>query len=1106
MAALIQGLSPSGVPAPVVETSPAHAQYQALFQKKLAEIPRWKDVLSLPKRMRPDMFAVHDKLQRMDPATGEVPADGYINAYRYIQEEWGIDNPTEQSGYALQWIERGPTQIGGRTRAFLWDPNDAQGKAAFAGGVGGGLWHTDDVTVTSPNWTNVSPIFSNVAVTCIAHDPSNPSVMYYGTGEGWFNADAIRGAGVWKSTDAGSTWDVLPSSTNGLFYYCQDILVDTDGTTYIATKSGLMRSTDGGLTFTKCLGIGTGLGLDWITDLETAGNGDIYATISGSGVYRSLGTLGTNQGTVGSWVRLSGLSLPAGYGRIELAVGKNNSNYLYAVTEVGNAASDIYRSTNGGTTWGITPGQPENGNDFSNGQAWYDLCLEVDPTDHLTVYTGAIDQYRSANGGNTWTQLTAAYGGSQPYIHPDQHNIIVNPLDPNKVVYTNDGGVFYSSQKGSNTAVRNNNYNVTQYYSIAIDPRPYSNVLIGGTQDNGCSMVDQVGIGAGIDLTGSDGGYVAINQAHPDTMWTTTQWATVYRSRNGGATFNYVGNPALNDQNTLFINPLEIDGANNNVLYQASTALWRHGNANAGGSGGWVQVTRDLNTNITAIGPAKNVANVVYFAAGGTIYRLANANTSNSTTNPPTVNPAGAAAGYINCILVNPADANHIIVTYSSFGLTRRVMECRNADQGSNAIWKNLTGNLPDIPCNWAAFEPDNANGILVGTDMGIYRCADITPASSSIYWSPENLGMGLPRVSMLKTKYLDKSIHAGTHGRGFFSTFSYNQLPSALFGVNNTVACGGLVQFTDSTANVPSSWAWDFGDGGTSTLQSPVHQYAASGTYTVSLTATNSNGTDSYSLPVTVTVLPSAVAVAGPDLDGCPGDSLQLSASGGVSYSWFPTAGLNNPLIANPIALVSGTRTYVVTVTDANGCSDTDTLVVTQLAAPNIWAGADQTITAPGGSVQLQGSGGVTYQWSPATGLSCTTCPNPVASPTATTVYTCTGTNANGCSKSDNVTVFVSIVGINDPDAIKAGFLSVAPNPATDQTRIQFQTVETGPLSLDLLDVNGRTVARLLTGDRVAGVHALTWQRGQEFASGVYFLRLQSGGKSYHQRLVLAH
>ena len=1081
-----------------------HLAYIQRFNERLASMPGDKDVKSMNKRNRPDMFHEHDKLQRMDPRTGQVPADGYIKAYRYMQETWDLDNPTDQSGYALQWEERGPGGIGGRTRAILWDPNDPTHKAFFAGGVGGGLWHTPDVTVTAPVWTNVSPLFANVAVTCIAHDPSTPTTLYYGTGEGWFNADAIRGAGVWKSTDAGSTWDFLPATDNGQFYYCQDIVVTSTGIVYVATKSGLWRSTDGGQTFVKGLGVGTGLGTDFITDLEIAGNGDLYATISGSGVYRSLATQGAAQGTVGSWTRFNNLGLPAGYGRIELAVGQTNSDYLYAVTEVNNGASSIYRSTNGGTSWSTTPGQPENGNDFSNGQAWYDLTLELDPNNHLMLFTGAIDQYRSSNGGSSWTQLTAAYGGSQPYMHPDQHGIAVNPFDGTKVIYANDGGIYYSTQRGNNPNPRNDTYNITQFYSLAINPRANSNILIGGTQDNGSIMVDQAGIGMGEDLTGADGGYCAINQVNPDTMYTTTQWATVYRSQNGGNTFTWISNPNLDDQNTLFINPLEIDPANNHVLYQASTSLWRHANASGGGGNSWQRVTTNLNSNITAIAPATTPANLVYFAAGGVVYRLPNANTANSSTTPATVNPAGAASGYLNCILVNPTNGNHIIVTYSSFGITRRVLECRNADQGANAVWKDLTGNLPDIPCNWAAFEPGNPDGILVGTDIGIFRCVDITTASSSIYWSPENLGMGLPRIAMIKTKYADKSIHVGTHGRGFFSTYSYNQPPTALFGNTGTTACGGFVQFIDSTSNAPINFTWDFGDGGTSTLQSPLHQYTASGTYTVSMTASNSNGSSTSTQTINVTVLPSASANAGPDQLACPGDSLQLQATGGVSYAWFPTAGLTSSTIPNPIAIVTGTRTYYVTVTDANGCTDVDTVVITQQAAPNIWAGQDQTISFPNDSVQLQGTGAVTYQWTPATGLSCTNCPNPKASPAATTTYTLRGFNALGCSRTDNVTVFVSIVGTTDPASLTAGLLPIAPNPILDLAQISFVTADLGPVHLDLVDTQGRVLGRLHSGEYPSGKHTIIWRRTSDLASGVYFLRMTTATKTYHQRIVL--
>ncbi|HEX2898752.1 MAG TPA: hypothetical protein VHS96_03435, partial [Bacteroidia bacterium] len=254
--------------------------YVDLFNQRLAALPKWTEEAyqGADRFNQPDMFAEFDKLKRMNPLTGEVPADGLQNAYEYFVSQWGEPRvtPESNSNFGLYWDERGPTGIGGRTRAILWDPNSATNKGFFAGGVGGGLWHTDDVTVASPNWTQVSPLFGNVAATCINYDPSNTQVMYFGTGEGWFNADAIRGAGVWKSVDGGMTWAQLPSTTGTEFYYCQGIVVTSTGIVYVATKGGLQRSTDGGATFTKALGVGAGATNDWMTDVEMAGNGDIF--------------------------------------------------------------------------------------------------------------------------------------------------------------------------------------------------------------------------------------------------------------------------------------------------------------------------------------------------------------------------------------------------------------------------------------------------------------------------------------------------------------------------------------------------------------------------------------------------------------------------------------------------------------------------------------------------------------------------------------------------------------------------------------------------------------------------------------------------------------
>lgn len=1085
----------------------AKAAYVKLFNERFAAFPKpSEEEIKGPrgKNNEPDQFAEFDKLKRMNPVTGEVPATGYQDAYNYFIQEWGQPNVAVErsnSNYGLYWDERGPVGIGGRTRAVIWDPNSANNKGFFAGGVGGGMWHTDDVTVSNPNWVQVSPLFSNVAATCINYDPSNTQIMYFGTGEGWFNADAIRGAGIWKSIDGGMTWAQLPSTANSAFYYCQGIEVTNDGVVYFATKGGLWRSDDGGTTITKVLGLQNGASNDYMTDIEQAGNGDLYVGVSGSGVYKS--PAGVGQGLSGSWTRLQ-TGFQSGFSRIELAAGGNNSNYVYAICEVNNNSSPVYRSTDAGTTWSATSGQPNFGQDISNGQAWYDLCIQVDPNDHLTVYVGGIDQHRSQNGGNSWTQLTAAYGGGfGPYIHADQHYIMVNPVNSNELVFANDGGIWYSSNKGSSVAEHNNNYNVTQLYSIAIDPRAGKNKMIGGAQDNGSMMVDNPGVGTGIGLTGSDGAYVAINAINPDTMFTTTQYQTVRRSRNNGSTFQSITNSSLNNNNVLFINPLEIDPVNPNNLYQASTSLWRHPNASSGSSSAWTRVSTVVGSQISAIAPGYNPSTTVYFAAGGTVYRIPNVTFANSTTAPETVNSAGLGVGYINCISVNPNDNNHIVITYSSFGVSNRVMECRNADQGANAVWKNLAGNLPDVPCNWAAFEPNNPNGILLGTDMGIYRCTDISQPSNAIYWSPESLGLGIPRVEQIRVRYSDNVVFIGTHGRGFFSTNSYNLVPSANFAALNPNACGGDVQFTDSTANAPLSWSWDFGDGSSSSLQHPLHHYAASGTYTVTLTVTNPNGTSNTSQTINVNVLPSPTAIAGPDADGCPGDTIHLSASGGLTYSWEPAGALINPNSANPIFVVNSSRIFIVTVADSNGCTSTDTTVVTANPSPSIWAGQDQTITTSGGSVNLAGSGGVTYEWSPATGLSCTNCPNPVASPTVTTTYTCTGYSAAGCPRSDNVTVFVNIVGVDQAQIAGFSIDGVSPQPMYGRGIVRFTLPEMTEAQISVIDLNGRNLGRIYDGSAQAGQNQFNWERNG-LAAGIYFLRMQAAGYSVTKKIIL--
>lgn len=1077
---------------------PEKKAYAEFMNEYIANMP--KPDPSKSKKESPDMFYEFDKLKRLDPATGEVPADGLMRAYQDLRRQFG--DLSSGRNNALQWEERGPNNVGGRTRAIMWDPNDSQNRAAFAGGVGGGLWYTSDVTVSSPTWTNVSEVFSNVAVCAIAADPNNPQIMYYGTGEGYPNADALRGAGIFKSTDGGMSWNVLPSTANSTFYYCQKIIVyPGTGDVYAATRSGLQRSKDGGMTWDLVVGAGNVASSGFISDLDIAGNNDLYASVSNGGVYKSPASLGAMVGDSGQWTRVP-LNFPAGYGRIEFTAGVNNSNYLYAVSEVSNMASNIYRSTDAGNTWGIIQSQPDGNNQWASNQAWYDLCITVDPFNHLRVFAGGLEQHRTTTGGNSWTNI-----GNFGNMHVDQHNVVFNPNVSGRVLISNDGGVYYSANNGSSYGSRNSGYNVTQFYAIAVDPRAGNPKIIGGTQDNGSHQLYTAGVGPSNKLTGADGGFCAIDYDDPDTMYTTYQYTTMLRSRNGGNNFTQITNTSVSQNDVLFINPMEMDPNNPRRLFMAADRLWRRNNAASGGPGGWTQATVGLSGQITAIAVSESTPNLVYFGASGTVYRLTDAHISNFNSQPVAVNPSASGNGFLSCVAINPNDGNHIVIVYSSYGIIQKVMECRDADQGANATWKNLSGNLPDVPCNWVVFEPNNNNALVLGTDLGAFRCGDISQAESDIYWSPASGGLGYARIDMLRVRASDNSIHAGTHGRGMFSSYSLQNEPIAAFGIENSnVACGGEVQFIDSTQNAPGTWAWTFGDGGTSTQQNPTHVYANSGTYTVTLVTTNPNGTDSTSQSYTINVVPPVVAVASGDTSGCPGDSVQLNASGGVSYSWFPSAGLSDPNIANPVYEISGSRTFIVTVTDANGCTGTDTVEVTQEGTPNTWAGQDQTITGVGDSVQLSGAGAVTYQWSPATGLSCTNCPDPMASPDTTTTYTVIGYNAAGCSREDQVTVFVNIVGVEDqlPDPVTVR--PVYPNPVTDQIVLDYELLQPANTRIELLSTEGKVLSVIENEWQDQGEHTLRWNRGYGLASGVYFIRVAVGDFHTVQKVVFTN
>ncbi|MBS1655685.1 MAG: exo-alpha-sialidase, partial [Bacteroidetes bacterium] len=233
-----------------------------------------------------DLAMQQEFMMTRDPALNTVPRERLEVARQSL-----IDASTARLN-ALSWQERGPNNIGGRTRAILVDKRDATGNTVFAGSVGGGIFKTTNFLSATPNWAPVDDQLNNLAITVLVQDTANPTTMYAGTGEGWFNIDGIVGHGIYKSTDGGTTWAVIPSTvatTATTFEYVQDLVIDKNGNLYASTRNlssgirGVQRSTDGGTTWTQVLGATLTTPIVFQTgraaDLEVASNGDIYASL-----------------------------------------------------------------------------------------------------------------------------------------------------------------------------------------------------------------------------------------------------------------------------------------------------------------------------------------------------------------------------------------------------------------------------------------------------------------------------------------------------------------------------------------------------------------------------------------------------------------------------------------------------------------------------------------------------------------------------------------------------------------------------------------------------------------------------------------------------------
>ena len=748
------------------------------------------------------------------PEQNIVPREKLMIADNYRKQKLAASRTlTAVSG--ISWSERGPNNVGGRTRAIIYDLNDASNgyKKVWAGSVAGGLWVTNDITVATPTWTRINDFMGNLAISTLAQDPSNTQNIYAGTGEGWYNSGAVRGLGIWKSSDGGVTWSQLSSTNNSTFYYVQKIVITSGGVVLAATRDGgVQRSTDGGASWTKVLGSGTGGGSDnSAADIEIGANGNIYASFgivfTTDGIYRS-----TDGGV--NWTKI--YTSDTDEQRIELACAPSNQNVIYALLQdVSSMGINKLMATSDATaatpTWNTitTPSWCDQGvtkSDFTRGQAWYDLIAAVDPLDANTVYIGGVDIMKSTNAGTAWSQITrwSTFGGcSGANIHADNHAIVFKPGSTTEFLAGNDGGIYRTTDAGVNFTSRVTGYNVTQYYATAIHPT-LTNYFLAGAQDNGTQKFSSAGLNTTTDASGGDGGFCHIDQNNGNLQITSYVYRDFYVSTDGGTSFS-ARSFGGSGTSTPFINPSDYDD-NANILYAGniSGSYFRWNNAGTGGaSTDHVTVTNFGTAVVRHVAVSPLTSNRVYFGLNnGSIVRVDNANTGTSQTG--TVIRTGT--GSVSCIAIDGANEDHMLVTYSNYDVIS-IYESFNATQAS-PTWTAVEGNLPNMPVRWAMFDPRNSDWALIATELGVWSTDNLNGVSTD--WSPTNTGLANVRVDMLQYRASDRTIAAATHGRGLYTAvIPITTTPDISFSsgsasaTESTTTTSGCRSYTDYTINM---------------------------------------------------------------------------------------------------------------------------------------------------------------------------------------------------------------------------------------------------------------------------------------------------------------
>ena len=689
-----------------------------------------------------------------------------MNAYNQMLNNAALDFSQAKSSSTLSWQQEGPTNIGGRVTCLKIHPTNQN--IMFAGCPGGGLFKTNDAGTT---WTPVFDAQPFLSISCITFDPTNPSIMYVGTGDPDIPFTTFIGNGIYKSIDGGISWTNIGLNQQGII---TQILINPLNTNMIYASAmgtpmvrdfnrGIYKTTNAGTSWNQILSIGNQTGVsDMMMDFT---NPNIIYACSWSRIRTNTESFGfsnssrmyktTNAGS--TWSILSNGLPNTKLARFGICMSKQNANKIYvSVCDSTYNLENIYVSTNGGTSFTALPGSSGT-NGIYNSFGWYFGKLTVKPTNDNEILIAGVEHYKSSDGGNSFSLNQPPWWNYNP--HADIHDIQFKSASD--YIIATDGGLYETFDDGANWTKLDDIPN-TQFYRVSYNPFNNDEYL-GGAQDNGTMSG---GLTSGINnwqrIFGGDGFQPRMDNTDTQIMYAETQNGGIYVSMDAGSSFNTFNNLIDASDRRNWDMPYVFGGNSNTIMYTGTYRVYKN---TQNPFEDWNPISSDLTDGviygsrfhtISAIDNSSLNTNFIYVGTSdGNVWRSLNDGASWDSLQMT------LPYRYVTSVHSSPNIVNNVYVTHSGYRYNQYIPHIHKSTN-NGTTWIDISGDLPQAGINDMLVLPGDENVLFVATDIGVYYTTN-----GGTNWMRLGNNMPIMVVWDLDFNPNTNKLIAGTYARG---------------------------------------------------------------------------------------------------------------------------------------------------------------------------------------------------------------------------------------------------------------------------------------------------------------------------------------------------